>query len=167
MALSPTALVAKGNALTISSDGESRALNGAEKAAVMMLALGDRYGGPIWKLLDEIVPATKNTANLVQEITAASEEQTLGVAQVNTAMNQLSQITQQNASASEQLPATAEEMSAQAVNLQELMGFFDLGKQAGDKRHRHAAVNVDVSVRRSSRDKGGADKLDESNFSRF
>ena len=54
MALSPTAIVAKGNALTISSDGETRSLNGAEKAAVMMLALGDRYGGPIWKLLDEI-----------------------------------------------------------------------------------------------------------------
>lgn len=54
MPLSPTAIVAKGNALTISSDGENRALNGAEKAAVMMLALGDRYGGPIWKLLDEI-----------------------------------------------------------------------------------------------------------------
>ena len=54
MALSPTAIVAKGNTLTISSEGESRAMNGAEKAAVMMLALGDRYGGPIWKLLDEI-----------------------------------------------------------------------------------------------------------------
>ena len=54
MVLSPTALVAKGNTLTISSEGESRAMNGAEKAAVMMLALGDRYGGPIWKLLDEI-----------------------------------------------------------------------------------------------------------------
>ena len=54
MPLSPTAIVAKGNALTISSESETRALTGAEKAAVMMLALGDRYGGPIWKLLDEI-----------------------------------------------------------------------------------------------------------------
>lgn len=52
--LSPTSVVAHGNALTISTAGEHRALSGAEKAAVMMLALGDRYGMPIWKLLDEI-----------------------------------------------------------------------------------------------------------------
>ncbi len=134
--------------------------------AVNSVGMAERAG----KLLDEIVPATKNTANLVQEITAASEEQTMGVAQVNGAMNQLSQITQQNASASEQLAATAEEMSAQAVNLQELMGFFDLGKQAGDKRQRHVAQHVETGSRRSGRDKGGAggaDKLDETHFSRF
>ncbi len=134
--------------------------------AVNSVGMAERAG----KLLDEIVPATKNTANLVQEITAASEEQTMGVAQVNGAMNQLSQITQQNASASEQLAATAEEMSAQAVNLQELMGFFDLGKQAGDKRQRHVAQHVETGGRRSGRDKGGAggaDKLDETHFSRF
>ena len=134
--------------------------------AVNSVGMAERAG----KLLDEIVPATKNTANLVQEITAASEEQTMGVAQVNGAMNQLSQITQQNASASEQLAATAEEMSAQAVNLQELMGFFDLGKQAGDKRQRHVAQHVETGSRRSGRDRGGAggaDKLDETHFSRF
>jgi hypothetical protein len=56
------------------------------------------------------------------------------------------------------------------VNLQELMGFFDLGKQAGDKRQRHAAQHVETGSRRSGRDKGGAggaDKLDETHFSRF
>ncbi|MBK8568472.1 MAG: hypothetical protein IPN81_00005, partial [Nitrosomonadales bacterium] len=40
------------------------------------------------------------TSDLVQEISAASEEQSAGVSQINTAMSQLSQITQQNASAS-------------------------------------------------------------------
>jgi methyl-accepting chemotaxis protein len=39
-------------------------------------------------------------------------------------MNQLNQITQQNASASEELAATAEEMNAQAQHLQEVMAFF-------------------------------------------
>jgi len=60
----------------------------------------------------------------VQEIAAASEEQTSGVGQISTAMNQLSDITQQNASASEELAATAEEMSGQAEQLQQLMAFF-------------------------------------------
>ncbi|HEX5786015.1 MAG TPA: chemotaxis protein, partial [Burkholderiaceae bacterium] len=45
----------------------------------------------------------------------------------NAAMGQLNQITQQNASASEELAATAEEMSSQADNLQQLMAFFNLG----------------------------------------
>jgi flagellar motor switch protein FliG len=52
--ISPTAIVAGGNSLTISSASQQRDLTGPEKAAVMMLALGDRYGAPIWKVLDEI-----------------------------------------------------------------------------------------------------------------
>ncbi|MFZ2405167.1 MAG: methyl-accepting chemotaxis protein, partial [Methylobacter sp.] len=73
------------------------------------------------KLLDTIVPSIKKTSDLVQEITAASEEQSAGVGQINTAMDQLNQITQQNASSSEELAATSEEMSGQAAQLQELM----------------------------------------------
>ena len=76
------------------------------------------------KLLDEMVPSINKTSDLVQEITAASEEQSSGVAQINTAMNQLNQTTQQNASASEELAATAEEMSSQSEQLQQLMSFF-------------------------------------------
>jgi flagellar motor switch protein FliG len=52
--ISATALAANGNALTISSATEHRDLGGPEKAAIMMLALGDRFGGPIWRELDEI-----------------------------------------------------------------------------------------------------------------
>jgi methyl-accepting chemotaxis protein len=78
------------------------------------------------KLLDTIVPSIKKTSDLVQEIAAASEEQSSGVNQINTAMDQLNQITQQNASSSEELAATSEEMSGQAAQLQELMAFFTL-----------------------------------------
>jgi methyl-accepting chemotaxis protein len=110
----------------------------AERSQVAAQEIGQLAGNSVGmaeragKLLDEIVPATRKTADLVQEITAASQEQTVGVDQVNTAMSQLSQITQQNASASEELAATAEEMSGQAVNLQELMAFFTLS--GGSKR---------------------------------
>ena len=76
------------------------------------------------KLLEEIVPSIKKTSDLVQEITAASEEQSAGVGQVNKAMNQLDQITQQNASSAEELAATAEETSGQAEQLNKLMSFF-------------------------------------------
>ncbi|MDX9707064.1 MAG: methyl-accepting chemotaxis protein [Azospira sp.] len=77
-------------------------------------------------LLDEMVPSIKKTSDLVQEIAAASQEQSQGVGQINGAMGQLNQATQQNASASEELAATAEEMGGQAAQLQELMSFFRL-----------------------------------------
>ena len=80
------------------------------------------------KLLGTIVPSIKKTSELVQEISAASEEQSAGVNQINVAMSQLNQITQQNASSSEELAATSEEMSGQAQQLQELMAFFTMNK---------------------------------------
>jgi methyl-accepting chemotaxis protein len=83
------------------------------------------------KLLDTIVPSIKKTSDLVQEIVAASEEQSAGVSQINTAMDQLNQITQQNASSSEELAATSEEMSGQAAQLQELIAFFTVADTAG------------------------------------
>ncbi|QPK65150.1 MCP four helix bundle domain-containing protein [Methylomonas sp. LL1] len=80
------------------------------------------------ELLDAIVPSIAKTSDLVQEIAAASQEQSAGVSQVNTAMNQMNQITQQNASASEELASTAEEMTGQAEQLQSLMSFFKINQ---------------------------------------
>ncbi|MDM5177571.1 methyl-accepting chemotaxis protein [Massilia sp. DJPM01] len=82
------------------------------------------------KLLDEMVPNIKKTSDLVQEITAASEEQSTGVSQINSAIGQLSMATQQNASSSEELAATAEELSGQAEQLQQTMSFFRLSRDA-------------------------------------
>ncbi|MEK6815754.1 MAG: methyl-accepting chemotaxis protein [Nitrospirota bacterium] len=75
-------------------------------------------------LLKEMVPNIKRTADLVQEITAASQEQASGVNQINTAVGQLDQVTQQGAAAAEELASTAEEMSSQAQTLQDAVSFF-------------------------------------------
>ncbi|MFA7260359.1 MAG: methyl-accepting chemotaxis protein [Aeromonas bestiarum] len=83
------------------------------------------------RLLDQMVPSINKTSDLVQEISAASAEQSTGVSQINIAMNQLSQVTQQNASCSEELAATAEEMSSQAEQLQLAMEFFTLEQHKG------------------------------------
>src|SRR5690606_10725582 len=74
----------------------------------------------------EIVPSINKTSELVQEIAAASAEQSEGAAQISTAMSQLNQITQQNASSSEELASTAEELSSQAQQLQQAVEFFKL-----------------------------------------
>jgi methyl-accepting chemotaxis protein len=81
-------------------------------------------------LLDQIVPSIKKTSDLVQEISAASQEQSIGVGQINSAVTQLSQTTQQNATSSEELASTAEEMSGQAEQLQQTMSFFKTGSAA-------------------------------------
>jgi methyl-accepting chemotaxis protein len=82
------------------------------------------------KLLTDIVPSISKTSDLVQEITSASEEQSISSSQINNAMEQLNQITQQSAATSEELAATSEEMSGQAEQLQTTMSFFKIrGKQ--------------------------------------
>ncbi len=76
------------------------------------------------KLLDELVPSILRTADLVKEVSAASREQASGVIQISKAMGQVDQVTQRNASASEELSATAEELAAQSEGLEQLMTFF-------------------------------------------
>jgi methyl-accepting chemotaxis protein len=76
------------------------------------------------QLLNDLVPAIRKTADLVQEVAAASTEQAAGVSQINRALLQVDQVTQRNASASEELASTSEEMAAQAESLQQLVAFF-------------------------------------------
>jgi methyl-accepting chemotaxis protein len=96
--------------------------------------------------LDELVPAIRKTADLVQEVAAASAEQSSGVGQINKAMTQVDQVTQRNASAAEELASTAEEMASQAEALQQLVSYFRVASlEAAPARltaalHRPAAV---------------------------
>ena len=77
-------------------------------------------------LLQEIVPAISKTSQLVEEISAASEEQATGIQQISLAVSQLNAVTQHNASASEELAATAEDLSFQAQFLEKAMAQFRL-----------------------------------------
>jgi methyl-accepting chemotaxis protein len=86
-------------------------------------------------LLQTIVPDIQRTAELVQEIAAASREQDAGAGQINQSIQHLDLIIQQNASASEEMASTAEELTAQSERLQEMVAFFRIelgheGKEA-------------------------------------
>jgi methyl-accepting chemotaxis protein len=78
--------------------------------------------------LVELVPAIQKTAALVQEVAAASREQSSGVGQINKAIAQVDQVTQRNAGAAQELSSTAAEMAAQADSLQSLVSFFRVGQ---------------------------------------
>ncbi|WP_224983133.1 methyl-accepting chemotaxis protein [Geomonas agri] len=78
-------------------------------------------------LLARMVPDIQKTAELVQEISAASREQDTGADQINRAIQQLDQVIQNNAGASEEMASTAEELSSQAEQLQSAIAFFKMG----------------------------------------
>lgn len=80
------------------------------------------------KLMGAIVPDIKKTTLLIQEISAASLEQSAGADQINSAIQQLNMVTQQNAATSEELSTNSVELSAQAEQLKETISFFKIGK---------------------------------------
>ena len=110
--------------------------------------VAERAGG----MLTKMVPDIQRTADLVQEIAAASQEQNSGAEQINKAIQQLDQVVQQNASASEEMASTSEELSSQAEQLQSTMAFFRV--DATGRRHVKAPVKALPSatsgVRRSA-----------------
>ncbi|HHW76344.1 MAG TPA: hypothetical protein GX399_04805, partial [Xanthomonadaceae bacterium] len=80
--------------------------------------------------LKEIVVSIKKVSDIVAEIATASREQASGIDQVNRAILQMDQVTQQNAALVEQTAAASQAMGEQARDLQNLMGFFKLDEQA-------------------------------------
>ena len=86
------------------------------------VAISKRAG----ELLAEMLPNIEQTASLVQEIATSSEEQAIGVKQINGAIAQMNTAIQQNAAASEQLAATAEELNDESQGLMQEIGFFRL-----------------------------------------
>ncbi len=77
-------------------------------------------------LLESLVPNIHKTAELVQEISAASKEQDAGAEQINRSIQALDIVIQQNASASEEMASTAEELTSQAEQLAAMVSTFVL-----------------------------------------
>ncbi len=78
------------------------------------------------RIIQSIVPSIVRTTGMLQEITAASREQTQGAEQINLAIGQLDRVVQQNAASSEQLSATANALTDRAIDLDDIVSFFKL-----------------------------------------
>ncbi|GFM31734.1 HAMP domain-containing methyl-accepting chemotaxis protein [Desulfovibrio subterraneus] len=100
-------------------------------------------------MLMKLVPDIKKTADLVQEIASASNEQNAGAEQINKAIQQLDQVVQQNASASEEMSSTSEELASQASQLQESMGFFRISDASLGNRRQVKAVTSRSAIPKS------------------
>jgi methyl-accepting chemotaxis protein len=95
--------------------------------------------------MEEIVDSIKRVTDIMGEISAATREQTLGIEQINEAIGQMDQTTQQNASLVEEAAAASETMQQQAARLAEAVRVFRLGETApaqaaGAARSSHAAA---------------------------
>ena len=126
------------------------------------------------------MPNIQRTAELVQEIAAASHEQDTGAEQISAAIQQLDKVIQQNASATEEMASTAEELSGQSEQLQEMIAFFKV--KGGDghtvtrapssaKKVKVAQVGKDAAGRKTrvgnlDLGQGGHDALDDK-FERY
>jgi len=84
-------------------------------------------------MLAKIVPDIQKTAELVQEISAASNEQKISSNQINQAIQQLDEVIQQNSSAAEEMASTSEELSSQAEQLRTLVAFFKVKDITGEQ----------------------------------
>ncbi|MCL2819976.1 MAG: methyl-accepting chemotaxis protein [Oscillospiraceae bacterium] len=95
--------------------------NSMEKAE-----LGSQIAGGTAESLKEIVSGISESGELITEIAKASEEQSLGISQINIGIDQVAQVVQQNSATAEQSAAASEEMSSQSTMLEELISQFKL-----------------------------------------
>jgi methyl-accepting chemotaxis protein len=114
--------------------------------------------GKAGEMLQKLVPDIQRTAELVQEITAASKEQDTGAEQINKALQQLEKVIQQNASASEEMAATTQELSAQSDQLVSALSFFrtsEDGRSSGSRSSAsRPAPRAESAPRKASKPNG-------------
>ncbi|WP_236597126.1 methyl-accepting chemotaxis protein [Paraburkholderia hiiakae] len=98
--------------------------------SVAQVSEGTRLVDEAGKTIDEVVISARRVADLMGEIAAASEEQHTGIEQVNRAVAQMDEVTQQNAALVEEASAAAQSMAAQSNGLRDVVTVFRIGAQA-------------------------------------
>jgi len=105
------------------AERSQRAAGEINHLSIGTLTVSEKSG----QMLEKLVPDIQRTAELVQEISAASREQDAGGEQINKALQQLEKVIQQNASAAEEMAATTEELASQSEQLVNALAFFRTG----------------------------------------
>jgi methyl-accepting chemotaxis protein len=98
--------------------------------SVAQVEAGSRLVDQAGSTMHEVVGSVRRVTDLIGDIAAASEEQRAGIEQVNGAITQMDQVTQQNAALVEQAAAAADAMQDQARGLAALVGTFQTGQAA-------------------------------------
>ncbi|MDM7943710.1 MAG: methyl-accepting chemotaxis protein [Hydrogenophaga sp.] len=102
-------------------------------SSVEKARVGTQLVASAGETMGEIVSSVQRVADMVSDISASTAEQSGGISQVNTAVSQLDQMTQQNAALVEQSSAASESLKDQALRLSQLVAVFKLGGLAEQK----------------------------------
>ena len=100
--------------------------------------------------LDEIVEGVRKVSEIVGEIAAASQEQASGIDEVNKAIMQMDELTQQNASLVEEAAAASESLGEQADGLSQMISFFNVGGDGYNEMGSHSFNDSSASTVRIS-----------------
>lgn len=109
--------------------------------SVTKVDVGTRLVAEAGTTMTEVVDSVKHVTDIMSEILAASQEQSAGIEQVNTAIVQMDEVTQQNAALVEQAAAAAASLRDQATNLSEVVSVFKL------QGHQSAPQNIAPQAR--------------------
>jgi len=109
------------------SAGAAKEIKALIGDSVEKVDVGSKLVDEAGKTMDEMVTSVKHVADIMSEITAASQEQSAGIGEVNVAITQMDEMTQQNAALVEQAAAAAESMQEQAAMLAQAVSVFKLG----------------------------------------
>ncbi len=117
------------------SAGAAKEITGIIEASIDQVKMGTDVANKTKESFGDILSGIKKTSDLIGEIAISAKEQAEGMNQIATAMGSVDQITQQNASASEETAAAAEELNAQALSMLQsvseiaALAGFDMGKE--------------------------------------
>ena len=109
---------------------------------------GNRLVEQAGSTMHEVVASVKRVTDIMSEIMSASQEQSNGIEQINTAVAQMDDVTQQNAALVEEAAAAAQAMQDQVDSLNEVVGIFRVGTHAGAARQPMKALDQPAPVRR-------------------
>jgi methyl-accepting chemotaxis protein len=110
--------------------------------------IGARLVNQAGTTMEQIVGSVRQVADIMGEITAASQEQASGIEQINQAIVHMDEATQQNAALVEQAAAASQSMQEQASHLTEAVSIFKLDQEASLASARPALVNAPARARR-------------------
>jgi aerotaxis receptor len=112
---------------------------------------GTRLVNEAGKTMEEIVTSIKHVAEIMSEITAASQEQSSGIEQVNQAVAQMDEVTQQNAALVEEAAASAESLENQAKDLTGAISIFKVGQAMSNTATIRQKITTSKSTSRKNR----------------
>ncbi|WP_136416126.1 methyl-accepting chemotaxis protein [Herbaspirillum sp. ST 5-3] len=109
------------------SAGAAKEIKALISDSVEKVDAGSKLVDEAGKTMDEIVTSVKHVADIMSEITAASQEQSSGIEEINRAIAEMDEMTQQNAALVEEAAAAAASMEDQSVKLAQAVAVFKLG----------------------------------------